>query len=367
MPNVTSAQIAQVVADTIQLLSRRSFDSTATNTFDGTTWSAPGVTASRDITGIGRAAANLAAWSGTPSSARKAMVDLAQTALQMTLTGADPQGYLPAAGVAGHIGLCNAAEIAVRLMSLGVTVPDSTISALTHAGEITYSGSPGHGAEWKWYTNGNVELFEALSYWLLYRLTGQQLWRDRFNAQWQFALYPGSRWPGYGLQLTFTPALPLADALDWRSHQGYLAEAGAAGVPGFDADYSAVHADVLTRLLVATQGYVEQADVVRIANTVTNQLLARTNRSSSTYNGVPAWCVDGRGGTRITASLAVLRAPSIWWLVAQGSRTDLVDAPGMMWTTNLKRLWTVDARTFPLDALHYSRLGEMSTVLLTGV
>ena len=113
-----------------------------------------------------------------------------------------------------------------------------------------------------WYTNGNVVVGNALVMALAYWATGNPVYETDYQQALSFAISPPqNRWPGFGLIYTKIPTLP-----DGSDGAAYFAESGG-GAPGFDADYTQVQLDQLTRLYLVTSS----PQVLRLVNLLMNQ------------------------------------------------------------------------------------------------
>src|SRR6185436_19574088 len=97
-----------------------------------------------------------------------------------------------------------------------------------------------------WYTNGNINIGNTELFYLAWRVSGAERFRQAYNQSWAFTLHPPQdRWPGFGLQLLDTGS----SSVDDNGAAGYLAESGG-GQPGFDAEYAGVQLDVVSHLYV---------------------------------------------------------------------------------------------------------------------
>jgi hypothetical protein len=156
-----------------------------------------------------------------------------------------------------------------------------------------------------WYTNGNIVVGNALTIALAYQLTGSSTYLNYYQRAIDFAVSPDQvRWPGFGFVITKKPLK--ADGSDGR---GYFAEAGA--TPGYDGDYTMLQSEQLSRLYLATH----DAQVLRLLNMVTNQLLSRTNTAT--------WIMDSSYGTRHDYPREILDTSAIATLAFKGGRVDL--------------------------------------------
>ena len=126
-----------------------------------------------------------------------------------------------------------------------------------------------------WYTNGNVVVGNDLVMALVYWATGNPTYETDYQQGLSFAVSPPqNRWPGFGLIYTKTPSLP-----DGSDGAAYFAESGG-GAPGFDADYTQVQLDQLTRLYLVTRS----PQVLRLVNLVVNQLWPLVNTANFELN-----------------------------------------------------------------------------------
>jgi hypothetical protein len=160
--------------------------------------------------------------------------------------------------------------------------------------------------EVSWYTNGNIELGEIELLYLASRITGQPRFAAAYEADWAFTLAPPlPRWTGFGLQQS-------------PDGTGYLAEAGT-GAPGFDAEYTGVQLDVLTRLWVLSR----DPRALRLMNLEVDKLLPRVDA---------AWQLDTSNGTRhVEAARKVPFLTQALSVLAGDQRPDLASPALAQW------------------------------------
>ena len=126
-----------------------------------------------------------------------------------------------------------------------------------------------------WYTNGNIVVGNALVMALAYWATANPIYETYFQQELAFAIAPPqNRWPGFGLIYTKVPSLP-----DGSDGAAYLAESGG-GAPGFDADYTQLQLDQLTRLYLVTRS----PQVLRLVNLLVNQEWSLVDTSTLELN-----------------------------------------------------------------------------------
>jgi hypothetical protein len=159
-----------------------------------------------------------------------------------------------------------------------------------------------------WYTNGNINLGNALLFYLAWRATGAPAFSTAYEQALRFALRPPpSRWPGRGLEIVKAPTRS-----DGSDGAGYLTETGPGGT-GFDAEYTELQLDFASRL------YLVSGDprALRLANLLVNTLLPRISSSMM---------LDTSHGTRHTeASRSVPVITSAFAVLGlHGGRADLV-------------------------------------------
>lgn len=153
-----------------------------------------------------------------------------------------------------------------------------------------------------WYTNGNINIYLALDFYLMGKITGDPKYMTLYQQQLDFVEKPGSKFPQAGFITTKPPTKE-----DGSDGKGYYTENN-----GLDWYYLEMQADNLAWL------YAESKDpkVLRKLNLVTNQLFDRVNTST--------WLLDTTGGTRHQApATKVFMSPAVGILAWQGNRTDL--------------------------------------------
>jgi hypothetical protein len=200
-----------------------------------------------------------------------------------------------------------AVQLGITLQVLGATLDAAHRTAWGQAlgGAADFLDKNGN---YKWYTNGNVVIANAVTAAMAWRATGNARYQAMYNAAYTFALSPPqNRWPGRGLVM----AGPV-NITDPTRASAYLTEEGP-GTPGFDADYGEFQADLAAILFLVTG----ESRVLDLTNMLVNQLLPRVNKTT--------WDLDTSGGTRrptvdrvvpfTTCALAVL---------ASNGRTDLI-------------------------------------------
>ncbi len=156
------------------------------------------------------------------------------------------------------------------------------VDFLTKSGNIPDPSKTGLKATDGWYTNGNIELGEAELLYQVWKITGEQKYKDLFEVQWKHTLAPDpTRWAGFGLKFSKEPTKE-----DGSDGAGFLAENGGNG-PGFDGSYTQVSLDVASRL------YAQSRDprVLRVINLLLNQLMPYITNEND-------WSIDMTGGSR---------------------------------------------------------------------
>jgi hypothetical protein len=160
-----------------------------------------------------------------------------------------------------------------------------------------------------YYTNGNVNVGNALGAALAWKVTGEDRYQRLFRKAFDFAIDPPrSKWDGWGLRLTKE-----TNKSDGSDGAGYLTEAGPDRKPGYDADYTQLQADQTALLFLVTH----DKEVLRLLNLLTNQLLAHTDQHN--------WHLDIGNGTRHPESgkWRFLETPALAVLAWRGGRDDL--------------------------------------------
>lgn len=199
------------------------------------------------------------------------------------------------------------------------------------AGAATYLVTKGN---LHWYTNGNIAIGNSLVMELAYRLTGDPTFAADYNQALAFAIAPPQpRWRGFGLIITKQPT-----AADGSNGAGYFAESGG-GAPGFDANYTQLQLDQLTRLYLVNRS----PEVLRLMNLLANQLLPRIDTTT--------WMLDTSGGTRHPQldRHVPFDSASFDALAFYGGRTDLLGGVASQETT-MERVFS--------GATHYWNPGQ---------
>ncbi len=166
-----------------------------------------------------------------------------------------------------------------------------------------------------WYTNGNIAVGNLEVMYQAYLVSGERRFIEAYEKALSFAMNPPQEsWPGMGFKYTKTPT-----KADGSDGSGYFTEQGAGGV-GFDAEYTSVQFDYLTRLYTMNQ----DPRVLRLMNLLVNQLMPRIDLTKG-------W-LDTSNGTRHTEPLRHVGAnmPGIA-VLARNGRTDLVPAATALW------------------------------------
>ena len=211
-----------------------------------------------------------------------------------------------------------ATDLGLAYLTLGDALDDATKARwraalkgvtdfLISTGDLPDPNKPAWKATDGWYTNGNVELYEAELAFLTWNVTGEQKYKDLFETQWKHTLSPNQeRWKGYGLFYLKPPTKP-----DGADGAGFVTEAEPE--PGFDPEYTQLQLSDVARL------YLESGDprALRLMNVLLGALMPRVDEKS--------WVLDATYGSRhstrppfATSGLAVAA-----WL---GNRRDLAPA-----------------------------------------
>ena len=160
-----------------------------------------------------------------------------------------------------------------------------------------------------YYTNGNICIGNALVMAEAFWATGNPMYETYYQQALSFAEHPTlPRWAGFGLQITRAPTQP-----NGSDGAGYFAESGG-GAPGFDANYTLLQLDQLTRLYLVTGS----PDILRLMNLEINQLMPLVDTST--------WELDTSGGTRHPQPdrYVPFSTPALAVLALYGGRTDLL-------------------------------------------
>jgi hypothetical protein len=159
-----------------------------------------------------------------------------------------------------------------------------------------------------WYTNGNINVGNALLFELAYKASGESKYQLDYQDALAFAENPPqNRWPGFGLIITKPSTL--ANESDGA---GYFAESGG-GAPGFDADYTQLQLDQLVRLYLVT----DDPSILRLVNLLFNQLWPLVDTTN--------WTLNTSGGTRHPQLNRYIgfNSPALTLLALDGGRTNL--------------------------------------------
>lgn len=220
-------------------------------------------------------------------------------------------------------------ELAQGILWVGDACPPGRIEAWTAAlvkGATTMrDGIPGAaGRESTWWTNGNIEVLEALAYYLTWLATDDVQWRAAYDQQIGFLYDPpdtGSA-TGQGLVLTQQPA----DASgDWRDARGYLTENS-----GYDPDYTQFQATCLARLYE----WSHDVRVLRLLNATLGTVLGTLNPGTMRFDGV---------GTRKTyQNGVVLQTPATGLLAWSGLRPDLAPVAEASWRLVVRSIFPAE-------------------------
>jgi hypothetical protein len=184
-----------------------------------------------------------------------------------------------------------AVELAATYLQLKESVDEPTrarwrdalvkmVDYLIQSNNLPNAALPGWKATDGWYTNGNIELGEAELVYFVWKITGEQKYKDLFEVQWQHTLNPSpQRWKDFGLRITQEPTRE-----DGSDSAGFLAEGGGKE-PGYDGDYTHFSLTVASRLYVVSR----DPRVLRLMNLLINTLLSHTDES---------WVLDATHGSR---------------------------------------------------------------------
>jgi hypothetical protein len=167
-----------------------------------------------------------------------------------------------------------------------------------------------------YYTNGNINIGNTVVFAAAYEQTHNPVYQADFETALSFATDPKlPRWNGFGLFYTKRPTK--ADGSDGKA---YFAESGG-GFPGYDADYTQLQLDQVTRLYLMTR----DPRAARLVNLLFNQEWPRIDTTS--------WLLDTSGGTRHPEAQRHIgwNSPAMMVLVARGMRPEFRDyLPGQL-------------------------------------
>jgi hypothetical protein len=217
------------------------------------------------------------------------------------------------------------------------------LSRLNRLGNYFLTQPAGH-PESQYYVNGNREAFELWGYYMLYLATGAQQWLDQYELQLVFLTDPppnsGTTGVTYGLTTTVVPT----DTVAHSDGKAYLIEHGSGPntiAPGYDPNYTSYQAQALARLYC----YNKDIRILRLLNKLYNQIVDRANLTDVAVGDLPAWSLDGRGGSRQDnqSSFGIAVLPVLGWdhLGNQARVTD----------TQIAGAWNEAMRFFTVDRL----------------
>jgi hypothetical protein len=202
-----------------------------------------------------------------------------------------------------------------------------------------------------WYTNGNIVVGNTLTFALAYKLTGLAKYQTAYSQMLSFAVSPPQTgmWAGYGFVTT-----KQSTAVDGSDGAGFFTEAGGAdGVfrVGYDPDYTMLQSDQLARLYLVTR----DAEVLRLLNMVTNQLMTGLNPTTGMIPGM---------GTRHQYQTDFFDSSAPAVLAYQGGRTDLKSLVASQLKMTTTR-WGQDVRRSQLGDRGYYAIGmiPVSTIM----
>lgn len=205
--------------------------------------------------------------------------------------------------------------------------------------------------EANFYTNGNREAFYLSGLYLGYLALGDSVYLTAYNTQKTFIASTASGTgsadsagnTSYGFITVTTPTQ--TDGSDGKgyfvertsSHVGSVTPIGGGAVlDGFDPNYS------LYQVLALGLGYVYSRDaaVLRWMNMIYNLAADYANMTSATVGDVPAWTLDGRGGSRQN-NFATFGTPALPLLRWVGGQTRITAAQVAGAFNEAIRAWTV--------------------------
>ena len=251
-----------------------------------------------------------------------------------------------------------ATELATTLLTLRDSLNEETrgrwVEALQRMvnrwmknGELPNPSATGWKATDGWYTNGNFELEEAELIYLMWKITGEQRYKDLFEVQWKHTLTPDhNRWgkAGYGFFYLKEPTRE-----DGSDGAGYLAEAEQE--PGFDKDYGQVQLTMATRLYVLSK----DPRVLRLMNLLFNALLPKVDEKT--------WILDATYGSRHSLHLPFF-STGLPVLAFWGGRSDLLPKVAEHFEKGVKPIHLHNAKNSWGNAGIYLSYGSNLAVLL---
>jgi len=153
-----------------------------------------------------------------------------------------------------------------------------------------------------WYANGNLELDETVLLYYVFKVTGEEKYREMFERQLAFTLSPDKpRWRNFGLHYDDEPGRP-----DGSDGKGYLAE-NISGHPGYDGDYTHFQSAMAAKLYVASG----DPRILRLVNLFLNQIMQHVDRET--------WIFDATAGSRHSTAMP-LTTPAFTVAALQGNR-----------------------------------------------
>jgi hypothetical protein len=160
-----------------------------------------------------------------------------------------------------------------------------------------------------YYTNGNIAVGNALVMALAYWASGNPTYETDYQTALSFAIAPPQTGQSIGFGFVTTKTPTQADGSDGA---GYFAESGG-GTPGFDANYTELQLDQLTKLYLVAPS----TEVLRLINMEVNQEMPLVNTST--------WELNTSGGTRHPQPdrYVPFVTPALILLADYGGRTDL--------------------------------------------
>ncbi|HAU36584.1 MAG TPA: hypothetical protein DCX07_02565 [Phycisphaerales bacterium] len=168
-----------------------------------------------------------------------------------------------------------------------------------------------------WYTNGNIELGEALLLYQTWRITGEQTYLDQFEDQWDYLWDPPAPFADYGVTIEVTPT-----ENDYSDGMGYLAEGGAYGI-GYDPDYGQLQLSLATNLFLAADAEGDSTTRLK-AQRLLNLLINKAFYGDEYHTpGISEdWILDCSYGSRHRFSGCPFNNPALQALYLLGDRDD---------------------------------------------